>query len=241
MKASKYSEDLSQKLGIRKSILIMLALSIITNCFLALVIIVKKNNIMTVMVPPEIYRPISIGNMKISKEYLEDFSVYATQLLMNVTPTTVESQQNQLLKYVSPKYFDALSQELIATAKFVKANNISTWFVPLRVTAYESSNSVEVEGTFFASQGGKVTEKLSRIFVVSYDNRNGRISINSIREMQPTERRRRQLNKESAASAEQIIEEEYETVPFGAEGNEAIPPQQPVRVVSQEAVSSESE
>ncbi|HGG7772524.1 TPA: TraE/TraK family type IV conjugative transfer system protein, partial [Neisseria meningitidis] len=73
---------------------------------------------------------------------------YTAYLLLNVTPKTVDYQNSQLLKIVSPDYKDALERELSLNALWVKKNNVSTTFSATEATADISDNTVSIRGVF---------------------------------------------------------------------------------------------
>ncbi|WP_434778558.1 type IV conjugative transfer system protein TraE [Neisseria sp. Ec49-e6-T10] len=186
MKLDQHLKEIESRTGIRKIVWVLLFLSIISTFLLTLVLLSKKTVVQTILVPPEVNRSITMTNTKTSKEYLEEMAIYTAQLLLNATPQTVEKQHQVLLNYVAPEYYQALSQELIITQQYLKKRNISTWFVPRRVTGYEVNNTVKLEGQFISSIGDKIFKKSQRILLVQFKNQGGRISLLSIKEEIPT-------------------------------------------------------
>lgn len=83
-------------------------MSIAVNLFLSATLLFKGTIVQTTLTPPEIRRSMTVSNIAFSKEYLEEMAPYAAYLLLNVTPKTVDYQNSQLLKIVSPDYKDAL-------------------------------------------------------------------------------------------------------------------------------------
>ena len=182
MKVDHHLKELESRTGIRKIVWLLLATSLVTSFFLALSVLTKKTIVQTILVPPEVNRSISISNTKTSKEYLEEMSIFFTQLLMNASPTTVEKQHQTLLNYISPEYYQALTSELNITKTYIKRNNITTMFIPRRVTGYEMNNTVRLEGQFLVAQGDKIAEKSARILLITFKNNSGKIAITSIKE-----------------------------------------------------------
>ena len=182
MKLDQYMGELANRTGIKKVFWLLLAASVATTLMLTLILLTKKDRVQTVLVPPQIQRTISISNQDISREYLEEMGVFMTQQLLNTSPASIDGQYQVLLKYVDPRYYQALDKELNLTRRYVKRNNVATWFTPRRVTGYTHNNTVEIEGLFMVSQGEKVTQKFNRKLIVSFKNVDGKVALLSIKE-----------------------------------------------------------
>ena len=182
MKLDQYMGELANRTGIKKVFWLLLAASVATTLMLTLILLAKKDRVQTVLVPPQIQRTISISNQDISREYLEEMSVFMTQQLLNTAPASIDGQYQVLLKYVDPRYYQALDKELNLTRRYVKRNNVATWFTPRRVTGYTHNNTVEIDGLFMVSQGEKVTQKFNRKLIVSFKNVDGKVALLSIKE-----------------------------------------------------------
>ena len=182
MNIDMYMSELASRAGIKKLFLILLSASIITNFLLGAVILAKKDKIQTILVPPEIQRTVTVSNMSISREYLEEMGLFMTQQLLNTSPSSVDGQYRVLLKYVDPRYFQALERELTITKKWIRRNNVSTWFTPRRITGFPNNNTVVIEGQFMVSQGDTISQKSTRKLIITFKNVDGKIALVSIKE-----------------------------------------------------------
>ena len=227
MKLNNHLDEMSARTGIKRIFWILLGCSLITSSLLGLILITKTVKVQTVLVPPEISRTITISNTTISKEYLEEMGVFLTQLLLNATPTTVEKQNQILLNYVAPEYYQALSQELIITEKYIKKNNLSTFFIPRRVTGYDTNNTIKLEGQFIVAAGDKIASKSQRTMLITLKNNNGKISVISIKEERPANRARKADQDNSINTvSETVISEPVESVDFRMDQMESSVPLQ---------------
>ena len=220
MKLDQHLTEISARTGIRKIVWILLGMSIASSFLLAMVLLSTKTKIQTILVPPEINRSITITNTSTSKEYLEEMGVFVAQLLLNASPTTIEKQNQVLLNYVAPEYYQALSQELIITKNYIKKNNISTFFIPRRVTGYEANNTVKLEGQFIVATGDNIANKSQRILLVTFKNNNGKISVISIKEEQPVKRGKKPEPEDPTTVSSEIVEEPTESVDFQIDQNQ---------------------
>lgn len=200
MRVDQYMTELANRTGIKKIFWLILAAAIATSLVQSLVLLAKKDRIQTILVPPAIQRTISVSNQDIGREYLEEMGVFVSQQLLNTSPSSIDGQYQVLLKYVDPRYYQALDKELNLTRRYVKRNNVTTWFTPRRVTGYTHNNTVEIEGLFMVSQGEKVTQKFNRKLIVTFRNVDGKVALLSIKEAV-----RKQSGKPKPATASEPV------------------------------------
>ena len=214
MKLNQHLKEIESRTGIRKIVWLLLGVSLTTSLLLTLVLLGKKNIVQTILVPPEVNRTLTISNISTSKEYLEEMGVFLTQLLMNASPTTVEKQHQILLNYVAPEYYQALVQELNITKTYIKRNNITTMFIPRRVTGFEANDTVKLEGQFLVSAGDKIASKTQRVLIVSFQNSGGKIAVTSIKEELVKKHNKKPDPNEDITVSAEVIEEETDAVDF---------------------------
>lgn len=190
MKTNQLLNELAIRLGIKKIILFLLALSIVCNFLLVVMLFTRKTIVETILTPPEIRRSMTISNVAFSKEYLEEIAPYNAYLLLNATPQNVDFQSQQLLKFVASEYKDALEKELNINALWLKQNNISTSFTAMNAAADINDNTVVLRGSFEVIKNNKIVDQRDRELLLSYRNENGTIQLLSIKEVIPDEKQR---------------------------------------------------
>lgn len=190
MKTNQLLNELAIRLGIKKIILFLLALSIFCNFLLVVMLFTRKTIVETILTPPEIRRSMTISNVAFSKEYLEEIAPYNAYLLLNATPQNVDFQSQQLLKFVASEYKDALEKELNINALWLKQNNISTSFTAMNAAADINDNTVVLRGSFEVIKNNKIVDQRDRELLLSYRNENGTIQLLSIKEVIPDEKQR---------------------------------------------------
>ncbi|HFC6479512.1 TPA: type IV conjugative transfer system protein TraE [Neisseria meningitidis] len=184
MKTENMLSELAIRTGIKVFFWILLGMSIAVNLFLSATLLFKGTIVQTTLTPPEIRRSMTVSNIAFSKEYLEEMAPYTAYLLLNVTPKTVDYQNSQLLKIVSPDYKDALERELSLNALWVKKNNVSTTFSATEATADISDNTVSIRGIFEVKRNNTLVEQKDRELLISFKNNYGTLQLLSIKEVQ---------------------------------------------------------
>lgn len=201
MKTENLLHELSVRTGIKKSIWLLLGLSIASNFLLAFILTTKGTVVQNILVPPEIRRSMTVSNIGFSKEYLEEMAPYAAFLLLNATPQTIDHQNSLLLKITDPEYKDALEKELNINALWLKRNNISTYFTAVSAAADTSDNTVVLKGTFEAKANNLIVNSKERSLLITFKNNNGTLSLLSIKEIKtkPTNTADQQSSTEEPA------------------------------------------
>ncbi|MFA0098566.1 TraE/TraK family type IV conjugative transfer system protein, partial [Vibrio splendidus] len=73
---------------------------------------VVMNKTRTVLIPPTLTKPVTIGRDYVDSSYLSQLAQYLIWLRYNVTPDNVEAQNEQLLRYLLPSEYSVLKAKL---------------------------------------------------------------------------------------------------------------------------------
>ncbi len=111
-----------------------------------------------IVLPPSITKEIWIKGNSVSESYLEEWSLYLTNLLLNVSAKTIGYQSELALRHVSPEFSGKIQQKFKKDAAALQKNNATTTFFPKEIRVIEKTMTVFVTGTF-ATYVGK--EKIS--------------------------------------------------------------------------------
>ncbi|MFA0150702.1 type IV conjugative transfer system protein TraE, partial [Vibrio sp. 10N.261.49.E11] len=91
---------------------------VMTCCGLVVVLLsgaltyVVMNKTRTVLIPPTLTKPVTIGRDYVDSSYLSQLAQYLIWLRYNVTPDNVEAQNEQLLRYLLPSEYSVLKAKL---------------------------------------------------------------------------------------------------------------------------------
>ena len=111
-----------------------------------------------IVLPPSITKDVWIKGNSVSESYLEEWSLYLTNLLLNVSGKTIGYQSELALRHVSPDFSGKLQTKFKKDAAALQKNNATTTFFPKEIRVIEKTMTVFVTGTF-ATYVGK--EKIS--------------------------------------------------------------------------------
>ena len=89
---------------------------------------VTMNNTRTVLMPPTLTKPVTVGRDYIDRSYLSQLAQYLIWLRYNVTPENVQAQNAQLLRYLLPSEYPTLKAKLDKEAHVVIDDSVSSSF-----------------------------------------------------------------------------------------------------------------
>lgn len=97
------------------------------------------------------------GN-QVSAGYLEEWSLYLTNLLLNVSAKTLSYQSDLALKHISPSISAKMKAKFKKDLHILTKHNAATTFFPKEIKVLEKEMAVVVKGTFTTFVG---KEKIS--------------------------------------------------------------------------------
>lgn len=180
MKISDYAESLKKQTGLSKLVIYFLFVSVAVNLLLAIKVFTSQDRVREVIVPPSFNKSFWVDDQAVSKEYLEQMSMYFAHLLLDLSPGNAEYQQAELLKYVDPESYGQLSKELTNTTYRLKQVNASTWFAPSTLDIDEKHKNVKINGIWIEAIGDQISRRTTRSFEIQYVYKGGKLLIKSL-------------------------------------------------------------
>lgn len=186
MLLSKLMADVEARGGVTRSFQMILAVSLLTNCFMAGAFFTMDRTVRTILTPPEISKSFWVDGRSLSPEYLEQMGSWVIQQYATVTPSSIDSQSNTLLRYVHPSVHGDLSIRFKVGANRLKAENLSKIFMPREVRISEKGQSV----AFIGAQSTWIADKRipgdeMKAYLVTFDYDGSRTFIKELRETSP--------------------------------------------------------
>ena len=80
--------------------------------------------------PPTINKSFWVESDKVSADYLEQMGYFLAQLVLNVTPQSVDYQSNLLLQYAAPASYGELKTAMAVAGERLKRDGAATVFSP---------------------------------------------------------------------------------------------------------------
>jgi len=124
-----------------------------------------------ILVPPTLSQDVWVMGGQSSKSYIEEWALYLSSELLNMTPETVAFHYDAVLRYVHPETSATLKKQFEADSKHLKENTISTLFKPKTVTVTQagSQGSALVEGTLSTFVGSKLIESDDKKYTLTFE------------------------------------------------------------------------
>jgi conjugal transfer pilus assembly protein TraE len=138
----------------------------------------------TLLVPPEITRPMWIGKDKVSAEYLEDMAMFMSALIFNVSPMGAEIQGEHLKRYVCAEGYGAIDSLVKQGTERLKRDGASTSFSARQLKTEAHIKRVSMIGQLNVYIGEKRVSEASKVYVMDFENRTGKLCVKAIYEQQ---------------------------------------------------------
>lgn len=152
------SAEAAAHLQIRRSIVVALGVSLLTNAALALTLLTKTDNSRTVVLSPAATQTFIATNDAVSPNLLESFAAQSASILLNMTPATAAANAEIFLKNVAPQAYAAMAGNVRRGASELVRNYASSVFYPHSSAVDETAKSVCLSGERRMMIASAVTE-----------------------------------------------------------------------------------
>lgn len=174
---TRLTEQAAVLLGLRRFVLFLFALSVLTNTVLAFWILTRTDQSRTVILSPGAQETYIATDSSVSPNLLERFAVQSLNLVLNITPATASYQTDVFLREVAPESYGSLSTALRLAARDLECNQASTAFYPSATSVDVQARRVCVRGERKTLIGKAVTSDESVTACLSLVVRGGRLWI----------------------------------------------------------------
>jgi conjugal transfer pilus assembly protein TraE len=171
MLRSIWQENLYSVLKQRNMAAMMVACLMITNVLLGIKVFMHAERV--IIVPSHFKQSFWAEGEAISKEYLEEMTIFFANLLLNVSPESMRYQGDVALKYVSPEFHNVLFQRLIEEEKKLAKQSLSTTFRVKEVLADQEKNEVIIRGLLTQYVGEKKAGHRTESYKATYSYHSG--------------------------------------------------------------------
>ena len=123
-----------------------------------------------ILIPPHVSQDIWVMGGVVSTSFIEEWALYLSSILLNVTPQTADFSYKAVLKYVHPESLAFLQKKLYKDLKNMKENQISTVFKAktIEISQKEESSKAKILGTFSTFVGSKKIEEVDKTFILMF-------------------------------------------------------------------------
>jgi len=179
MKLSVYLEKVSNVFaqnGLLKFAMLTIGLSSVLTTYGSYMAL---NSQKTVLVPPQINKPMWISGNKASDEYIKEFTRYIAGLAFSYHPGTARKQFSELLNMYTPGEFVNAQKVFYALANTIEEARVASTFYVNDISNWEN-RTIEVKGyktTFFPD---KTSEERQTSYYIEYVIVDGKFQIVTI-------------------------------------------------------------
>lgn len=135
-----------------------------------------------VLVPPTIHKSFWVESDKVSAEYLEQMAYFLIQLVLNVTPQSVDYQSKLLLQYAAPASYGEIKTAMAVAGERLKRDGAATVFSPRTINVDERAMKVAVQGQLTTFISDRRVSESSKSYVIELQYALGKITIKSFKE-----------------------------------------------------------
>ena len=178
-----YTSIVAERIGLRRSFAVIMAMSFALNFILALALLLQQPETRTIVVPPTLAAEREVWTFDEAgpgAPYLERWALSVLSHAASVTPETVDSSRRVVLQHVDPGFYGKLEEALIVEADRIKKDHSSTIFYPDRARVNTSDLSVEVEGVQKTLVGSTVTSSRKKTWRLTFRYDAGRHFLTSL-------------------------------------------------------------
>jgi conjugal transfer pilus assembly protein TraE len=175
--------DVEAKTGVTKFMQLLMVGLVLGNIIQGINYMLIDKSVRTQLIPAEITKSFWVDGKRLSPEYIEQMGEFIVNKYATVTPLTVDSNNNQILKYVHPSAFGDLSVRFKTSSAKLKADSISRFFFAKEVRISEQNQAVAFIGLVETWIGDKkVPHAEIKSYLVAFQYVNGAVTIKELRE-----------------------------------------------------------
>ena len=180
-------QDLGSARRATTFLLVLLVGSTLVNLILATFAVRVSGRERIVVVPPSVHKTFWVEADRVSPEYLEEMGYFLMQLILNVTPQSVDHQAKVLLQYAAPAAFGELRTALLAAAERLKRDGAATVFSAQDDIVDERALKVGIRGQLTTFVSDRRVSDLAKGYAIEFQYSAGRLFLKAFRETSPND------------------------------------------------------
>lgn len=161
----------------RNQMAMMALIIVISNVILVSFLFANKERV--VLVPAQINTQMWAERKAVSKEYLEEMSLFFSHLLFDVSPHSMAYQRDVILRNVDPASYNLLKHKLIKEEEKYKKENLTTTFRPTKIFVNTTTLEALISGYLTSFVGGKQMQQITDNYLIKFRYDAGRLFIKS--------------------------------------------------------------
>lgn len=179
MKLSVFKNNIMMAIKERNIALMMAVVMGVGNLLLIVKICSNKERI--VVVPAYQQQSFWLDQANVSKEYLEQMSLFFVENLLNLTADSIAYQRDVILKHVVPEFYRELKKRFIDEEERYRKECLATNIKPMRIIVDDSSKTTTIIGVFTSFIAGKQIKQTKDSYQLQFKYQHGRLLIESFK------------------------------------------------------------
>ncbi len=135
-----------------------------------------------IVVPPTVSKSFWVDKEKVSADYLDQMALFLVQLMLNVTPRSVDYQARTLLGYTAPEAYAELKTAMTVAAERLKRDNAVTLFSPVAMQIDEPGMRVAINGTLATYIADRRVTDVNKSYLVEFRYSGGKLYLAAFKE-----------------------------------------------------------
>lgn len=177
------TKEVESRTGIRVLTQTLLIASVLSNLLLAAGFFTIDRTHRETLVPPNITKTFWVEDDQVSDSYLEQMGLFILRNALDATPVSAEYQAKMILKYAAPASYGELERDLVANAKRMAREGVSTFFSVTGVTPDGMNRQVVFHGVLRTMLGDKTVSDVPKKYAIKFGQSNGRVFVKEMREI----------------------------------------------------------
>ena len=173
MNFSVLQHNLYHLLRQRNSTICLLVLMVVANIILGTSLLLKSEKV--VIVPPNIRQTFWVRTHDVSREYLEEMSLFLIHQMLDVSAVSAEYQNNLILRHVAPEYYGVLKKKLQDELAFYRKKQVALSFKAVEIDINQKHFSVIIKGDLTSYVAGKKLSSSRDTYKLQYRYKNGEL------------------------------------------------------------------
>jgi conjugal transfer pilus assembly protein TraE len=179
MNTNIFNSKIKQLVKSRNTLGVVAALIMFSNIILGAALLLKDERV--VIIPAQTKQGFWTTNSVVSKEYLEEMSVFFTSLILDVSPSSAPFKRDMVLRHVTPETYGVLKRNLIAEENRYVKENLSTSFKPIKANIDAERLEVDLEGILAGYIAGKRVTQKKETIRIRFNYKQGILSLKSFK------------------------------------------------------------
>ena len=170
-----------------KLLICIIAALLLANILLGSLLWHQSGHENIVLIPADFHQKANITQDSVSSSYLEAVASMMLNERLNVTPKNVRGSNDNLLAYVSPRYYSAFKKRLDSDANAIQSGKISAAFYPSQISSYPKHLRVLISGRLKRWVGSRLIGEDAKSYRLTFARSGYLLLLTSFKEVDKNE------------------------------------------------------